>query len=347
MMPIVTAKDLKTLIKENRLSSVYFLFGSEKYLIKYYSTLLVDTVLDGSARDFNYHCFDTTNFDINALYDAVEGLPFMSAKKCVRISDLDIEKLDADTVKKLGSMFSDLPESSVLIVEQGNVSIDTKKSPKWRGFIKLLEKCAAVVELNKLSRPALIKQLTSWCRKLSCELPSASASLLIDLCGDSLDDLKSEIEKLCAYRKSGQITKLDILLLVSPKLEANVFELTRAVSYNNLDSALSKLDVLLGNREEPIAILAVLSAVYVDLYRVKVASDSAQPITTLSELFDYRGKMFRLDIAARIGQNLSISVIRESLFLLMQADMRLKGSGVDSRVILEQLLVKLFLLSRH
>lgn len=52
--------------------------------------------------------------------------------------------------------------------------------------------------------------------------------------------------------------------------------------------------------------------------------------------FQYRGKEFRLRNAARDASRLSIDVLRRSLDTLAQADLRLKSSRTDKRVVLEQ-----------
>ena len=88
-------------------------------------------------------------------------------------------------------------------------------------------------------------------------------------------------------------------------------------------------------------ILAVLSSAYVDLYRVKVALESGVAPFQLSQSFPYKGKEFRLRNAERDVRNMSMEQLRQSLRLILEADIRLKSSRVDNRVILEELIAQL------
>lgn len=67
--------------------------------------------------------------------------------------------------------------------------------------------------------------------------------------------------------------------------------------------------------------------------------------TTLSQYFDYKGKEFKLKNAERDSANLSMSVLKGSLQLLLDTDVALKSSRTDNRIIMEQLLAKLLMVS--
>ena len=62
--------------------------------------------------------------------------------------------------------------------------------------------------------------------------------------------------------------------------------------------------------------------------------------------FAYRGKEFRLRNAARDCARLSVSMLRECLEVLAEADTRLKSSRADKRVVLEETAAVLIVLSR-
>lgn len=339
-MPNITENDLNAQIKSGNFKNLYFLFGEEKYLINYYTDKIVSKILGNNINDFNFQTFSSLE-DINELEVSVEALPLMSSIKCVKIVDLDIENLSQDNFKKFKELISNLPETTILIISQTNIEINLKKSSKWVSLLKLLSKHGDVLELKKLSKIALCKQIICWIKKLSSEISQQNAEMLINYAGENLVDLKIEIEKLCAFCLGREITAQDIEMLVSKKLEANIFELSKAIANKDTAKALNILNVLFYKKEEPIAILAILSGAYIDMYRVKISKNAGEMPAKVADYFDYKGKAFRLDIAQRNSYNISLKSIKECINALLETDFKLKSSQVDSKILLEELTIKL------
>lgn len=343
-MPIITAPDFAAQIKSGNFKNAYFICGEEKYLVDHYTRMLTDKILPGGCNNsFNLQNFSSPDLDIDALNSAVEALPLMSSFKCVRIFDLNLEKEPLDTVKKLKEIIADIPETTVLIISFPNLNLDLKRSSRCSSFVKFFEKHGDVLNLLALSKPKLQRQLIKWAEKLSCTLSEKNAQLIIDKCGNNLLALKNEIEKLCAYVNGTEITSQIIDEVVVCNFEANVFELTKAIMAKNCDRAFEILDVLLFKKEEPIAILSVMAASYIDMYRVNAALQSGKNIQAVAEIFDYKRKMFRLENAqSQLKYNVNF---KKSLWgyidLFTKTDAMLKSSRMDPKILLEKLIVKL------
>lgn len=340
-MASLTENELKSQIKSCKLNNLYLLYGEEKYLISHYTNKLIDVALNGTINDFNFKKFKDSNISVDSLEESIEVLPFLSSKKCIVVSDLELEKFSVTEIKKLKEIVSKIPETTVLIISQSNIEANTYKSSKWNGFIKLIEKHGNAVNFKKLSRLSLEKQIINWARKLNLNISQNSIEKLIEYCGDDLLNLRSELEKLSAFVDNGEITEDDIELLVGKKAEANVFDLTKAVSQNNYDRALKILHVLLEKKEEPVAILSLLASNYIDMYRVKVAKNLGVPTNQIAELFDYKRKEFRLNLASKACENYSVKDLRKYISFLKEIDLKLKSSKDDNKILLEELLVKL------
>lgn len=340
-MASLTENELKSQIKSCKLNNLYLLYGEEKYLISHYTNKLIDVALDGTINDFNFKKFKTSDMSVDSLEESIEVLPFLSSKKCVVVSDLEIEKFNVTEIKKLKEIVSKIPETTILIISQSNIDASIYKSSKWNNFIKLVEKHGNAVNFKKLSRLSLEKQIINWAKKLTLNISQNSIEKLIEYCGDDLLNLRSELEKLSAFVDNREITEDDIELLVSKKAEANVFDLTKAVSQNNYDRALKILHVLLEKKEEPVAILSLLASNYIDMYRVKVAKNSGVPTNQIAELFDYKRKEFRLNLASKTCDNYSLKDLRKYISFLKEIDLKLKSSKDDNKILLEELLVKI------
>ena len=343
-MPYFTENDLKSSIKSKKFYNVYFLYGDEKYLTSYYTNTLISKILDGPPSAFNFQKFTQDNLDIEELGDCIEAIPMISPSKCVLISNLDIEKLDQKDLKKLKNIISDMPETSILIFQITSIEINLKKSSKWKNFIDLVSKNGICTEFHQLSKQTLEKQLISWCKKLNTELPLSCAQKIVRESKNSLTDLKNQVEKLCAFCENRTVTEQDIDLIVDKNLEANVFDLVKNIVTGNCTTACKKLNIIMSKKEEPISILAVISSVYIDIYRVKIAMANGAFIKDICNFYDYKRKEFRLDNAKKNSRYFSIENIRLSLNLLIETDFKLKSSKTDNKILLEELIVKLCML---
>lgn len=340
-MAKITEADFNLQIKSKQFKQAYFIYGEEKYLVDYYTKLITDKILSKNNNSFNLQNFYSCDLDIDDLYSAVESLPLMSQLKCVRIFNLDVEKESAETIKKLKDLISDIPDTTVLIISLTNLNIDLKRSSKWLSFIKFFEKYGDVLNLSIMSKLDLQRQLIKWAEKLSCNLSAKNAQVIIDKCGSNLLILKNELEKLCAYANKQEIT-LDIISKVAVEnFEANVFELTKAIMFRNYNRAFEILNILFLKKEEPVTILSVLASNYLDIYRVKIAEYSGKSIYDVADIFDYKKKLFRLENVQKYFSNVSMETIRSSIELLVKTDAQLKSSKLDSKVLLEKLIIKL------
>ena len=345
-MPCFTENDLKSSIRSNNFYNVYFLYGNEKYLTSYYTNTLISKILGDSPSAFNFQKFNSDNFDIDELGDCTEAIPLMTSKKCILISNLNVEKLDQKNLKKLKQIISDIPETSILIFQITDLDINPKKSSRWKSFIDLIVKKGICVEFKQLTKQALEKQLISWCKKLSVELSPSCAQKIVELSKNSLIALKNQVEKLCAFCESGKITEQDIDLVVDKNLETNIFDLVKNIVAGNCTAACKKLNFLISKKEEPIAILSAISSVYIDIYRVNIAINSGYLIKDICSIYDYKRKEFRLDNARRNGEYFSIESIRACLELLVETDFKLKSSKIENKILLEELIVKLCMLAK-
>lgn len=344
-MPQKTEAELKKSIKEGGLERLYFLYGEEKYLVRHYTALLVQKALGKHPSDFNYQSFHASDCSVDELAAAVEALPVFAERKCVRLLDLDAESLTAAELAKWKELLSDLPETTVLVISESTLDFDLKRSSKWKNMLGLLQQAGVTVECANRSGAALEKQLADWAAERGSALSRENAAYLRELCGEDLLTLRNELEKLCAFSDGNEITREMIDRVAVGTLETNVFQLSKALLAGQRSKAFEQLDLLFYQREEPVAVLAVLSSGYLDLYRVKAALESGKNPQELSALFDYRGKEFRLRNAERDGRRLSAATLREMLFAIRQTDYSLKSARTDRRVLMEELLTKLLSLA--
>lgn len=344
-MPELTEVQWKKAADKAELNGLYFLYGEEKYILASYVKKLLKKLESAPFADFNLHRFSGDGLSVDKVADAVEALPVMAEKRYVLVHDLDVEKLPAKELSKLYELIESIPESTVLLIYQPTVAVDAKKTAAWKKFITAVNKTGTSVVVVKREGAELEKLLCAFAEKQGCSLSRGDAALLIQLCGKELNSLLNELGKLCAFVGKGDVTRSVIQQMAVKNMETTVFMLSKALVSAQYDRAYSLLDLLFEQREEPVAVLAVLSSAYVDMYRVRACVQSGKSSGELAAWFPYKGKEFRLKNAERDMRGLSLETLRQSLEVLLETDLGLKGSRTSPRLLMETLIARLLLVA--
>ncbi len=336
---------LKKEIKSGEFSHLYFIYGSEGYLKQHYSNLICSKAVPKDFEDFNLKKLEGKDTSLNEIYDCISSFPMMSEYSCTLVKDFPLNTYIGERSKvdeEFNSVISDIPETSILIFWMDTIEVDEKNS-KWAKIIKLADQYGVSAKIDKRSRSDLQKLLISSASKRDCTLSKENATYIINLVGEDMSTLQNELNKVCAYTKSGEITKKAIDKTIIVSVEAKIFNLSRMIAKGEADTAFETLGNLFKLREEPIVISAILSKAFVDMYRVKAIKETGQSYIKLADDFpsSYKNKTFVLDNASTDGRNYTVTQLKQAMDLLSDADRRLKSTGEDGKTILEELVLRL------
>ena len=345
-MAQLNEETLKKQIKSGDFSRVYVIYGNEGYLKQHYASLICSKTVSKDFEDFNLKKLDGKETSLNEIYDCISSFPMMSDYTCTLVKDYPLNNFIGDRGKvdsEFEGVISDIPESSVLVFWMDTIEVDEKNS-KWAKVLKIIDSVGACAKIDKRTRSALEKLLMTSATKKDCLLSRECASYMVGLVGEDMATLQNELHKVCAYKGEGEITKADIDKTVIVSIEAKIFQLARMVCRGEADQAYENLQNLFKLREEPVVILSVLSKSFVDMYRVKAAKEANVPYSKLADEFAgniYKTKMFTLDNAASDGSRFTVTQLKNSLDILSDADRRLKSTNENSKIVLEEVILRL------
>lgn len=334
----MTETQLKETIKQGS-ASLYVFYGAEGYLVEQYARMVARETVEEGFDAFNLQRFDGQEVSAAELEDAVEALPLMTDRKCVLVRDLDPCSGDTDRLLRL---MESVPDSCVLVFWQMTVQPDSRKNG-WKSFLKIAGDQGVAMKFDRKDPSDAAKMLVGGAKRRGCRLDVGDALYLVEQVGNDLNLLIGELDKLCALAgEGGEITKRMIDAACPKNLEAKVFDLSKAILYRRRQEAFDLLYQLRVQREEPIAVLGVLSGAFSDLYRGKVASASGMPAEVLARAFkSYKGKEWKLKNAVRDSARLSVDTLRRCLDILAETDTTLKLRSGDEWVLLEQTVARL------
>lgn len=344
-MPKITEAELKKQIKNKNFSPVYLICGSEQLFVKKYTEMLAKTVTGKHPSDFNYHIFSGI-FELDDFAASLNMIPFMSEYNCVLATDIAFDEMDKGSINRLSDIVSTEHEGTVLIISMPSY-IPQKNKSDYDKLIKQVEKIGTVCEFAKLNSHMLEKYVAKWANENGKMISQINAARLISYCGDDLNMLRNEIDKISAYAKGEEITLEDIEKLATVTLETKVYALSDAVIKGEGQKAYQSLDLLFYQKEEPARILYAMSDAYVDAYRMRVANECGILPKEVAADFAYRNRAFALDKARRATATVSTEALRKSLGVLVEAEMRFKTTSVNNRIYMEQIIAQLLLIARE
>lgn len=343
-MPVINESSLKKNIKNEKFSSLYFIYGSEKYLVKNCTEYIKKSILKKRVLDCNFHVFEGENIDIDNFMDLAFNLPMFGQEKLILINDLNIDNMKANDISKMKELISDLPDDTIFLISQKTVEIDLRKSSKWKSFITALKKHGDILEFNKVDDLSLEDMIIDKVSVLGSYINKTNAKKIIRLCGKDMLNLTNELEKLCAFVGQREIDLNDIEAVITKNFEATVFSIIRNIINRNYDEVYKTLSVLFNDGQEAIMILAAIASGFIDMYRVKIFNEVREDVLELKDFFDYRGKEFRISNAQRDSRRFTIDNLNSIIDLIIKTDNTLKTSRVDKKVIMDELITKIIII---
>jgi DNA polymerase-3 subunit delta len=338
----VSIERIRQDLKTGEFAGLYVLYGDEGYLKTFYCNQLTGKIVGSGLESFNLQIFDPDHFNLSQIAAAVNNMPLMSERKCVVLRDLLPDALRAAEWKELEGVLKSAPAECVIIFHL-NSAVPDKKAARWKSFLSYAQKNGVVAEIGRQPPRELARWLLKRIGHNGCSIAEEDLRHLVELCGEDMQQLTVESDKICAlaFSHEGRITRQDIDALVARPVDSTIYDLARAVTAGHLREALGILDELFYSRVEPVVILSALSGAICDLYRAKTALESGARQQEIEHDFPYRGREFRVRNALRDCAKVTGSALYTQLQLLMQADERIKSSRVDSRIALEQLIIEM------
>lgn len=315
---------------------LYVLYGEETYLRDFYLGRLRELLLSGGMGEFNLHEIRAKEMSPHALEEAVDCLPMMATRTLVLITDYDLFKAGEKDREEYIRILGQLPDYVCVVFLYDLIDYKGDARTKLAGALK---RCGTVVHFARQEQGDLVDWVRRRFRALGKEIDSRLALELIFLCGDLMNNLIGEIEKIGAYAKQSHITRSDIEAVATPQLDAVVFRMTDAIGEGNFDKGMSVLGELYQMQEPPIKIMWSLGRQMRQLYSARLALETQLGKAWLSTLWGL--KPYPTDKLLQSAKRFTLPWCRRAVILCGQTDLAMKSTGQDGQELLTSLLLKL------
>ena len=321
------------------LGTAYIFYGEESYLREYYISEIRKKLVPAGLEQFNSHKLEGKGLTAQVLAETVEAMPMMAQRTVVHVVDWDLFKLNEEQRNGLIALLDDFPPYCCLLLVYDQ--LEYKPNKTYKKLCAALSKHVQAVCFEEQSQDDIRKWVSRRFRASGHTIDVPAAEHLLFTCGSLMNGLIPEIEKISAYAKQERITKADIDAVAAPVLEAQVFDLTRAVAKGSYNQAAELLGSLLKLQEEPVMLLALLGKELRRLYTARVALDTGRDKFWLMEQWNIRFESIArqmLENARRVDQQWCANAVRRCY----EVDVRMKSvSGVNGADELKLLLMEL------
>jgi DNA polymerase III subunit delta len=230
-----------------------------------------------------------------------------------------VERWVADDANAVGAYLHDPVPGSVLALVAGGAL-------KARGLAEACERAGKVLRFD-VPKP---RDPSVWVRaefeRLGTRVDADAARALVDIVGDDVVDLASEVEKIATWAGADPVRRADVEVLAVATGETFVWALTDAWGGRDVGAVLAASQALRESRsKEPFALAAALAA-YVG--RVRAAQSLAAAGVGSSEVAKrLRMKDYPARKALQHAANFSRDELDDAVVRLAELDAALKGAS--------------------
>ena len=315
---------------------LYVFYGEEGYLKRYYLQQLSKLCV-GAFEDFNRITLDAEQVTVQSLTDAIDSVPMGSERKLIIVRDYKLMQPAGELKELMPGLLEDLPEDVCLVFYFDTLEF---KPDKRLNLWKVLEKNGQIVEFTESSSTSLIPWIKRHFAELGKQIQRDECEYLLFLCGASMENLVTEIEKIAAGTRGQTVDRADIEALGSRVLEATVFELTDTLLARQYGKGLAILRDLFDQREEPVALLAVITKQMNRLYGARLAMDAGKSEQEIAEIMGFKSA-YPARRLMQTARQCGLEDLRRYQQLCLETDLALKSNLPDPQRSLELLLFRL------
>jgi DNA polymerase III subunit delta len=315
---------------------VVFLVGSDQYWRDRCREKAVTAWVPAPDDPWSVHRQSLRDTTLAAVLADARTVPMLSPRQVFILQAVEIlersgEKEREEACELLANYLKDPSTFTLLILEADTCDQRTK-------FFRLLRDNALVVELLGQEGSG-VSILGEMAHAVGCEIDKKAADLLVTLCGDDWGLAQREILKLGTYAGSRRrITHEDVRLLVVASESGSAWDLADALLAGQTKESLALVNRLLLSGENGSKLVGALAWTYrklIEAQDLPQSMSSFQAAQRLGMRPDSAASLMRK--AHAFDRNRALA----GLPLLAEADSLLKSSGVDDRMVMEFLVLRL------
>jgi DNA polymerase III subunit delta len=340
-----------------RLKPGYVLVGDELFLQERCRVAVVNTFVPRDVRDFCLSDLDLSSTSIFEVLDRAQTPSLMAPFQVIFVRN--VRQLYTRGAKKeefaaLDRYFRSPNPQALLVfiadflrIPSDTRRMDMEDKSRFDRLNETLGEHCGMVELARVNEEDAMRWIVATAQEAGTRVDPDAARELVDALGADMMCISSELEKLMLYAVGrGRVTLGDVETMVLSAKQRSLYELTDAISSRNRARAIALLHGLLnssdGAEDSAIGHLYMLARTFRQMLVILEKNVRDQRAIWQALWQGFRIPPFAADDVIRQARRYkSRRELTRSLRLIARADLELRSSPPDKRLVLERLVYDL------
>jgi len=317
---------------------LYLIFGADSFRSNE-KLIELKKEFSKNSNDLNsVILFDKNNFDLEKIFQSLSSMGLFTTKNLVIIKNCLESPITSVVADKLITFFKKAKiQDFDLIFYQ---TADIRKNNKIFNFVK---KTGQVFEFTPLSGANLIKWIQMKGRDFGIEINPEIAQTLVIYLGDDLHRQNNEIKKLADYKiginSQKPIEKVEIENIVAFQTLPGIFDFIDLIAAKNIGKALDNLKKLIDSGAVPLYLYSMIVFQFRNLIRAKILLEKNLSQYQIQQ--ELKVHPYVAQKTVRAAGNFSLEKLKKIYAKLLDAEIALKTTQTDSKLILDLLVLGL------
>jgi len=336
---------LKQLSPTN-VAPAYLFFGDEPFLMERALETLVGIVVDPQLKDLAYSVFDADSTDQKTICSEARTVPFLAARRLVVVRKAHLLQLRSKNAPIALYLQEPCPTTCLVLVAaqlgaRKKAKGRNKKSEPGKKLLSSVAQHGMAVRFPAFKKPS---EVVTWIQqeisRLGKTIAPRAATELQQLSGRNLAEVNNEMQKVVGYVGGKNRIELDdVIAAVTDVHHETTYALADALADQDVSKALYILDNLFRDGEHALRILWGIHRQLDRLYAARMMVDKGEKIEDIAaqlRIFPSYRRRFSAQVRRFTPERL-----REFHHELVAAELRLKSTSVDNKLLLELLIVRM------
>ncbi|MDD5144581.1 MAG: DNA polymerase III subunit delta [Candidatus Pacebacteria bacterium] len=307
---------------------IIFLYGEDTFSSRQKLNEIIEEYKKANKKGLSLRYFDAKNLSFLDLKNELQQSSIFAEKKLIVLADAFLNQKFKDDFLENTKKFSF--GENIIVFFQGS-KVDARDR-----FLKYLKKEAKTQEFQPLEGEKLETWVDDEFAKFGGRAGKEVQKKLIEYVGSDLWQMENEIKKLASFKGKDVIGSKDIDLLVSPKIDLDIFEAIDAIAQKNRKKAISLMHNHLEKGDSPVYLIYMINYQFRNLLLVRDLIDKNYPYYHAVKATGL--KPFVLRKSWELAQKFSFPELKKIYQKIFQADFSIKTGKLKPEVAIDSLL---------
>lgn len=311
---------------------VYVISGEDPSLVNAKYTEIIDQLVPPEERDTGLLVVDADKAIIGEIFDELRTLPFLTKRRVVALRNAD--KFISANREALERYFESPSPTGILVMTVSS----------WPGNTRLAKKLpdiGTLVEIKPPKSEEFPSRIINYARDAHNKtIDYRTAGLLIELAGENLTRLYTEIDKLATYAANEKtITTAHVESLIGRNREFDAFEVIESCLQRKIGPAIERLRKMFA--EDKSAEYTTIGAFAYHIRRLFTAKKMLDEGCSQYEVAGKARIFYNKEAHFALLKRLTLRQIGDQIQRLAETDYAIKRGQAQPRIAIEQFVLQL------